>query len=591
MPSKKENEDLESILKQLDKAKKKLNEEEISKRLNDFIDEKYDEDPPKTILAEQIAFDFVEDYPEDKNTWNTYFGPMFTLSGKEYPSIKKITPKIINYWEKRADESEHPILKARYSNLVWDFTEEITEEHPSHKIGQIFIDTVIEITNNDLHKDETNVIKKLERALNIALELNDKNRIESLKSTIIDYEKRIRDDEKSGLYGFSYTLLVKNKKIKLDTTVEKEIIEDLEEILNQQFEKEDIYSIQRTVYLLSDYFNRNDQKEKLKDLICRYLNILYEKAKEETAIQYIHPLEELYQLCLDYGLKELKDDIAIKLKELGPNVKSSLKQIKTQFDISQNDIDQHVDLVLQNYLKKSIERIVLFHIPKREKIEKQIKKNFKKAPVPFLISRDIIDHKGRHITTLESIKKDKEGHIIDTIQKNIIFGSVFLRESIDALIKKFDLDVNQIIDFLYESPIFHDSQRVFLHEGLKAYLDENYIISLHILTPQIEEIIRNFVELTDGSVLKPYNGGFHYKTLGTLLRDDSLEKVIGSNSVLYLQVLLTEDLGLNIRNRISHGISNESMFSQITADRVFHSLLLLSLIRINDNQKDVKKKI
>ena len=63
----------------------------------------------------------------------------------EYPSIQRITPKIIFYWEKRAKESSHPIFKARYSNLVWDFSEKITGQKPHYSIAQLYIDSIIEI--------------------------------------------------------------------------------------------------------------------------------------------------------------------------------------------------------------------------------------------------------------------------------------------------------------------------------------------------------------------------------------------------------------------------------------------------------------
>ena len=132
-----------------------------------------------------MVFDFTENYPDDKSVWGTYFGPMFVLPNKEgkmveYPSIQKITPEILSYWEKRAKESKNPVFKQRYSNLVWDFSEKVTSKKPHYSIAQIFIDSVIEIAEKDLHKYNTDVIEKLERALSLGLSVNDKERINKL---------------------------------------------------------------------------------------------------------------------------------------------------------------------------------------------------------------------------------------------------------------------------------------------------------------------------------------------------------------------------------------------------------------------------
>jgi len=50
------------------------------------------------LIAEQMTFDFTENYFNDKTGWGTYFGLMFVLPNEErkfieYPGIRKITQK------------------------------------------------------------------------------------------------------------------------------------------------------------------------------------------------------------------------------------------------------------------------------------------------------------------------------------------------------------------------------------------------------------------------------------------------------------------------------------------------------------------
>src|SRR5690606_12004382 len=110
--------------------------------------------------------------------------------------------------------------------------------------------------------------------------------------------------------------------------------------------------------------------------------------------------------------------------------------------------------------------------------------------------------------------------------------------------------------------------------------DGSYINSVHLLIPQIEDAIRNLVEISGGSILKPSkNGGFNYKTLDELLREKVVIDALGDDVTLYFRVLLTDQRGWNLRNEVCHGIPPTNVFSAHVADRIIHVLLYLALLR------------
>ena len=156
-----------------------------------------------------------------------------------------------------------------------------------------------------------------------------------------------------------------------------------------------------------------------------------------------------------------------------------------------------------------------------------------------------------------------------------------MRETLNTLIDKFKLSTEKIIDYLYESPIFDERRKEFLIKGIEAYLNGDYIVSLHILIPQIEAIIRNLSEKIGIPILKPSRtGGFFYRTLDDLLRDERTIRALGEDMCLYFRILLTDPRGWNLRNKVCHGISELEQFNQIEADRIFHALLCLALVRL-----------
>jgi len=587
-----EYEEIKEFLNKLESISGQVSENEISEKIKTFAKEKFGQNPPNILLWEQMAFDFTENYLENKSGWKTYFRPMLVFSNKEgkfveYPSIKRITPQIIAYWEDRAGETKHPILRARYSNLVWDFSKKIIGKKAHYKIAQIFIDSTIEIAERGLHKYPIEMIKKLERALSLALSINDKKRIDKIKKAIIDYENKIAEDDKPGLWGFPYELLVKNKKVPLGEDEEKKIIATLEQRFEGLLKKNDIWPAKRAAILLVDYYKRTRKLKEVKRILLNLGNIIQQKAEQVSAILGSAWLEGLYHFYLKYGLKREADKISIKIKELGIKSSSDLKKVKTAVEIPKSEINELINKLIEGNLNAALERTAVYYIPRKNKVIKQLEELSKKAPT-FFFTHKIQDHEGRVIASVGSLEEDIDGHIILQISQNMQFASFFLRETINALIHKFNLDEKTIVDYLYESPIFEEKRKKFFIKGINAYLNDDFLVALHMLIPQIEALIRNLAEKIGVSVLKPSrSGGFYYKTLDEILRDENMIKVLGENMCLYFRILLTDSRGWNLRNNICHGISSLETFNQIAIDRVFHVLLCLSLVKEKENKMNL----
>ncbi len=165
-------------------------------------------------------------------------------------------------------------------------------------------------------------------------------------------------------------------------------------------------------------------------------------------------------------------------------------------------------------------------------------------------------------------------------------NAFFLREAFKALVDKFELTAEEMVNYFYESPIFDEKRKDFFIKGIEAYLKGDYVVALHILIPQIEALIRNLSEKVGAPVLKPSrSGGFFYRTLDDLLRDEQIVKVLGEDMSLYLRVLLTDPRGWNLRNEMCHGISGPERFNQISADRILHVLLCLASVREKRDEK------
>jgi hypothetical protein len=447
----------------------------------------------------------------------------------------------------------------------------------------IVIENSIEIADKDLHKYLQSVIEKLERALSLALSLNHRELIEKVKESIINYEKKITKDNDIGLWGFSFDLLLKNEKVGLTEEEKEEIIKDLEERLDRlsKSPEHNFWAAENASLRLADYYNSINKKEDFKRVLLKYGKVVKEAlSMKPSALVAIAWLERLFHIYMQYNMKDEAGEISIEMRKFGEKADSEFIKREVSVTIPTEEIEKFINALIDGDLKTALARITVHYIPKKGEAIKQLDDLSKEAPIQFLFTRKIQDSSGRVIATVGPLPDDFEGQVVFQIAQNMSLSSIFLRDTIEALISKFNPDAKTITDYMYQSPIFGEDRRPLVEKGIEEYLNGKYIAALHILIPQVEALIRNLEEKTGGVVLKQSKyEGFEFKNLNEMLWDNNVREVLREDITLYFRVLFVDPRGWNLRNNISHGISTLEALNATSADRVFHSLLCLSLVK------------
>jgi hypothetical protein len=68
----------------------------------------------------------------------------------------------------RADEARHPVLRARYSDLVWDLKRVATGKHPDFRLAHPAIDSYLEALGQRLYREAIHGISRAKQALNLS---------------------------------------------------------------------------------------------------------------------------------------------------------------------------------------------------------------------------------------------------------------------------------------------------------------------------------------------------------------------------------------------------------------------------------------
>lgn len=576
------NDELAKLMDELEHSNEKTSEHSIFFKLRNVTEG----DQSLEATAERIAFGFIEDYLDKQNGWGTYYGPMMVWvgdEGKTYesPSISLVTNDVIEYWKTRLQNTSNPLLKARYSGLLWDFTETAVGEKPDNKIAIDYVNALLDVTDNDLCEHSTETIKKITRAYGVATGLNNSELIERTIERAIKLEDRIAEDDKAGLWGFCFDLFVLGKSRHLSQAQEKKLIQDLEARLVRVSKEQSPWVCESAGIPLATYYRSKGMGKEVNRVID-VVGRCFEDACESLSppIRVSSWLQHIHDVYINFNMKEKAERVSKKISEVSLEVEESMHKFSHSIEIPKEKLDAFLDSMTSGNLRMTFNRISEYFLPEKNQVEQQVLELAKNNPITFLFTKKILDHKGRPVATIGGIDDDLEGNIIHQLSQNMQIESIFLRHSFNKAIEVYEISADDIINIVFESPIFEESKKDLIRAGVQAYLKADYVSAIHILVPQAEAAIRMLVELMGVSTLrKNRQGGLQLRTFDDLLRDESVENCFDSDTTFYFRMLLTDQRGWNIRNDVCHGISPSGNFNYSTADRIMHVILCLAQVR------------
>lgn len=556
-------------------------------------------------LYEIIAFDLYPRHEGRTSEWGTYFGSM--MSGHtedpnepwEYPSRKSIDAETIKYWSKRAREANHPVLVERYADAAFDLAH-LVEEKPDHTLAQLAIDSIIEVCKEGL-VEGIYQRQDIHRALSLARKIADKDRLKLVVSEIIRIEREIAEDDKPGLWGFAFNWLVLQEKnpSNLEESQIQDLVKELEDRLTRLLgaDDPDPWGVECVVNLLAPYYAKKEEAENMLRVLLALEDAYRRNGRSNSdallKLNYIEKLDALYRQNGKLpGMRAHIERIAKELPEASKKAVDSMQTISTPFEIKAEDIERMKESIFgkggvdPGPMKEIITRLIASFLVKREGVERQVDKYAKEFVFQFIVQQRRMSSDGRTEVIIPPLGEDYEAHVFNQAFQNMQFDAPFLQIAMDTFKERFTLA--QIEEYLSQSILFQNEDQDYLHEGLKAYWEGTYLTASQNFLPYIEAGFRRLIERGGGVVLRPgvKYGGYEYRSLDSLLEEEIINRVFGFDISFHFKMLLTHPLGWNLRNNLAHGIGLSTFFRADVADRLFHLLLILSLVKKGESPKD-----
>lgn len=528
-----------------------------------------------TDFYEYIAF-LLAEYLPDRYPWGCLFGYRYAIgmsdgSKKEFPSQNTITKEMVEYWESRIENSLNPILKQRYTALVLEFKKTICGTKPDHKLRRMNVELTKTLIEENYLTDETLIAIKLHYVFKLLPSIQDATLVRTFVSTVSNLIRKSLD--KGWLIDACLDILYDADKIFKDE--EKELwIALIEEKMDSARANKKVDAWRNFCHTkrLMKIVKHNQEK------LLLYINDSISDFRiscGDNEMMLYGNLESVRDLCMKFGLREKAKSILLEMQNLAKNFGKYMVSHAILMPYYKKRAMKIMELCMVDEPNEVFENIVSSFIPSKNDAIVLAESEMNKSPLMAMLRNQQLDQDFHPLSSTGGMDSDAEGKIVEKYKELLLVDCSLLHDVIRKNVSREVLSVSTIMQRIVSCCAFKESRYSIIEKGLKAYFEDDFVVAVHLLIPQVENAIRLVFEMNGGLVLKGHSYGLQLETLDNILKSEQIKQYFTANGAFYLKNLLTDMRSCNFRNSICHGLMEESEIGYNIADRILHVLLFV----------------
>lgn len=506
-----------------------------------------------------------------------------TDKGEEwkYPDLEKHFPKeAIEYYKNRANVTNNPILKARYSDVIWELERDV--DYARLAVSAYLDCCPIYFTNEWDHE----LADSLDRAFAIASMIKDQNLIdESLKKHYEFIKQLVEKRRFQYLHEIIGSILNWERKIGdqidyeyLISTIEAAITDYGQNIPNS-------FHLQRSfLELLAKIWQirkNEDERQKIKSRIAEsfieeaeWKKVNYPNGNMIAASLY----EKALQAYMDLGnFPEKVQELKVKVQEANEvALKAEYEIILAEVRLPREETDEYLRMYegretieIFKIMSLDMNLIPSYEEAKQKAIEHAKQFVFQHiAPLSLMKGNICVKHISEEGEKLEY-------ETILNFQTRYRIISMLLNEIFTLLEKEHPKYIDSLTQYLSSSGIIDDKRIEIIKHGLRAYKKKEYVAAIHILVFQIEGVLRDLLGKLGLPTFSYKNNEMRERMFSDILATLFQIEGIDKDFLKFIEIFLCDIRGDNYRNDIAHGLLSLEAFTKENAQ-----LLLLILIQL-----------
>lgn len=508
--------------------------------------------------------------------------PHFDLEseGPPFPTLEKIEEDSLNALSLVFEEIGDPEFRARVGDVLWLNRDRVEE---AYKFALEAIDAYLEAgarLHGVLSNQET--VDRLARAASLASRLNQEEKQAAVRAAL---EERIQNhalNEESLLVRQYSELLYENG---LGNPKEQAEIMEREARFTESAEEEeevpDYYTSRNCWDLAARWHFRAGNTDEAHDARRRKAEAFVQLAEMHrpqlsAADFYAEALKVLQGVP---GSEERYEKVRRAMVEAREEADpGGLVQINP--DITDEEVQENsVELVEGLSLEKALTRFAdIASISGPEALREETIERNRQRPLEAMLATTKHGSRRRKIAEKESGMDDPEDSLDyqthQTARRNWKKDVVNrIDPSRQVISDEHNVGIEKLEPFVEGNPIIPPGRELSFAKGLAAGFNGDYLISIHLLTLQIEESIRHLLRKS-GVITTALKGNFEEEhNLNNFLKSEDYQsnvaEIFGGEIAWQLRSLLVDARGANLRNKVAHSLRSDGEYLYRASSRYY----------------------
>lgn len=492
-----------------------------------------------------------------------------------FPDPRQLSPEIVDHWEHRADTVRHPVMKARYADLVWDLSRNAANRRADIRFARVAIDSYISSVADNRNTDDHDDVEALKRALQLATSIRDKEKTGIVKEMMI---ARFRVEvEKDGWWQRLYEALTTNRKSGLTPDEKKGLVAGLEVLLTRFIATDtlDPHGAERVASHLLPFYSLGEDFDNVKRVALAASEAFETISATGSRMQAMAWLQTAAEFARRAGdaerVKRLRVDREAAIRDSASEMKSFTYEQK----ITNSEIGDFLNVVIDDRSwQQSLFNIAARFITPKQELRRRAEEGAISSPLLSTVTTSVVAED--HVAARVGGDDDVDGPLFRYADFARQSNRLFLSRSLDAAVERHKLSPGEIAAFVQRTELF--SYFPLVVSGIKAWMDGDYVKSLFVLVPQVEDAFRNLARGLGESVTKEKRGQKGWEVsanLGDLLSMEKVAEEVGEDIHFWIRAIFADARGMNLRNLVAHGLVGREAATYYNCELVIHSMLIL----------------
>ena len=537
--------------------------------------------------AEVLAFALVED-TTGYGPWRTHFAPSGSATNDNgetfyFPDIAEANSEVLQHWASRARELSHPVLRARYADLVWEMTPVISGERRDVGMARHAIDAYLSSARGTIVLDLRDRFGAALRAFDLSCLTHDEERTACAKKLLLGLHREAVESRKD-LWWLAYDRFSQDNFRHLDDEERTELIDSLEALVvhfgdTSDSAKFDPHDLEGCARRLIQHYRKLGQHADVQRLNVAIAQGFEHFAGLGDAMVASSVLQTAVNAYRDAGQSEDSNRVRVLMEDTIRQAGAEIEPVVTEFTISREDMDKFCAAVVDDDLVSTFVRLANEFLPNSQQLESEVRNMAETAPLLAHISQTIMadDHVAGSVG---SVGDDHNGRIMQQAALQLRSSDVWLEQALKRLFATHEIAPEHFVGWANRHGIFRDVS--FVLDGVRAWYSGDLFKALFVLVPQIESGLRGIVSQLGKPVTKAHStvpGVGVALSMGDMLHRRELCEALGPDLTLYFQAHFADPRGINLRNDVAHGLIKREQVTERSVRLLIHTLLAFGIWR------------